>query len=94
MGGQPRAPGDFINAQMGFHGVILEVRARSKSSTLWTAWKQRKFTLQPSINLTSKQQRFPALINPLKNSITQSQNPVGARREAGVVRDDDKAGAV
>ena len=34
IGCQARALGDFINGQMGFHGVILEVRARSKSSTL------------------------------------------------------------
>ena len=35
VGRQARALGDFINAQMRFHGVILEVRVRSKSSTLW-----------------------------------------------------------
>lgn len=37
VGRQARALGDFINAQMRFHGVILEVRVHSKSTTLCQA---------------------------------------------------------
>ncbi len=42
IGRQARALGDFFNAQKIFHGVILKVRVRSKSTTLWLIQKPRK----------------------------------------------------
>ncbi|BCD84746.1 hypothetical protein PSm6_11530 [Pseudomonas solani] len=32
MSREPGAPGDFVDAEMRFHGAILEVRVRSKST--------------------------------------------------------------